>query len=203
MLKFDYEFPLKGSRNYVHGTDMVNFCVGSLTDHFQTALTSLYFSIHRMTVKNLCLYVFSDTEVPDRTEADNAVIRFTVNDARWTGYLRELQSEASHRIEYNEDSIRAECVVDQSERSITLSDRPAMTDIETIVAMTKVLHTELFPPSLRWVFCRLECPYWPGTKKGERFKITLTQTLGTKLTRSEIKGSDGVIGSVYFSAKEI
>ncbi|MEW6521159.1 MAG: hypothetical protein AB1461_17290 [Thermodesulfobacteriota bacterium] len=132
-----------------------------------------------------------------------ATLSFEAAGASWHGTLVEEPDEPTCRHPYDEESIVAQCRVNQSERSIVLTGEQPFTPIEVIVSMTKALHQSLFPnASGRWVFCRWESDHWPPASPLANVSVMLTHALGTRLTKSTVVVCGEQIGLVYFSAKE-
>jgi hypothetical protein len=201
MKTFDLDFFFKGERQYIHGTDMLHASCAKLAELGE--LEQLDFVAHRMTDSNLRLVLFAANEAPV-TEMDAvAELKFSAAGQSWIAHLIETERKPDCRKSYDENVIRESCSVDESERQISLAHRHTQhTDIEIMVAMTKILHLKLFPQVTgSWVFCRWTSARWPIGRDLEGLSIKLIHALGTRLTRSEVKLKNDTVGYMYFSAR--
>lgn len=202
MKTFDLDLSFKGSRQYIHGTDMLHKSSEQLTAFFNQVMKDVDFAVHRMTDSSLQLVLHPAAEVPALAEHDVAGLKFVVAERSWEARLVEKQERPDSRNPYDEESISRNCHIDQTARRITLHEQTSHTAIEIIVAMTKALHLTLFPEAEgSWVFCRWTGRQWPCAENLSGVSVNLIQALGTRLTRSEVRLADEILGNIYFSAK--
>lgn len=196
-------FPFKGSRTYVHGTDMFNkVCKELTTLHKDAPPRSLKFIIHRMTSYNLDLTIEENAE---NTQAGPSVVTLSY-EAEGTKYLVRLNenqnSSPTQRIPYDESRVISLCHLNKNEKKISLPGQSPFTFIETIVAMNKALVTAVLPEAPgSWVFCRLESDAAIADEVSEGIEIIFKHNLGTRLTCSEVMHNGSPIAKIYFSAK--
>lgn len=202
MKNIDLAFCFKGTRQYVHGTDMLNQCTALLREKLGADLVQLDFVIHRMTDRNLRLSLYPAESAPDFDKLEIAGLKFSVADKYWDARLSDADDSPDCRNPYDEDVVVKLCSLDAVGRQIILQQEAPYSEIETLVAMTKALHQKIFTDlDGSWVFCRWRSPRWPFADSLKGASIQLTQALGTRLTRSEVSIDGEVLGHIYFSAK--
>jgi len=202
MIKKSLSLCFKGARNYMHGTDMVNQAYSAVMETLAVAQVDAFrFVIHRMTGSRLALELRKGEGVSVAV-APVATMTFKAKGRPCLGVIVEDEGRPDCRYPYDEDSIVKACVLDREARNIVLQEESPFTPIETVVAMTKFLHLAVFPDAPgKWVFCRWESEHWPLSQKQAGLSVSLGQTLGTRLTRSEVCLDGEVLGQVFFSAK--
>lgn len=202
MKNVDLGVCFKGARQYVHGTDMLNKSVALLTQELGTSLEQLDFVIHRMTDRNLCLNLDSAEDAVEFQASDVAELKFFVGGHAWVARLSEMHDTLVCRYPYDEDIVVTRCHLNVQERQIVLTDDAPYSKIETLVAMTKLLHQATFQDTAgNWVFCRWSSPFWPLAQGLNGVRIQLVQALGTRLTRSVVSLNGQTLGDIYFSAR--
>jgi hypothetical protein len=202
-MKLPLDICFKGNRMYVHGTDMLRVVSAAVIRQTTAAeIRQLNFMINRMTSRNLSVELEQGETPPVTVLPPLATLSFEVAGVRWHGALVEESGEPACRYPYDEDSIIALCRIDQPGRSISLEGETVFTPIEVIVAMTKALHQALYPQAPgKWVFCRWESEHWPVAASTRGLSVTLSKTLGFRLTKSAVICGEERIGWIYFSAR--
>lgn len=192
-------FQFKGSRTYVHGTDMWTNSIQAIKENWNPSKISKFdFTIHKMTDHNLVL----DSKSPTVAKSAVGSIDFECDGEIVHLQLTESPSKAEGRYAYDEDSIAAACEIGREARTIRLTQTSPFSDIETLVAMTKSLHLDVFPDANgKWVFCRLQADSWPLAIDRADLTIRLVQAFGTRLTKSVVVSGNKEIGTIFFSAK--
>jgi len=204
-LRFDLNFQFKGDRNYVQGPDMLNAIIDALSQQLPMPLKSVDLQIHRMTGSNLVLELGHERDAIAPHPDNIATLTLAATNTSWYGRLREADTQPASRQPYDEDSLVALCefaTAETGRQSIFIRAPSPFTPIETFVAMTKALHKRAFPDAIgKWVFCRWVSAEWPTKAPVHETTVTLTHTVGTRLTQSKV-ALDGIpVGTVYFSAK--
>lgn len=202
-MKTTLELCFKGKRTYIQGGDMLNATAAAAIQACgATSLQQLDFMINRMSSHRLGMLLDRGNGLPATPEPPVATLSFHADGGQWRGVLVEEAGEPDCRHPYDEEAIIALCRLEPEARSIALSGRADHTPIEVIVAMTKALHLALFPDAPgKWVFCRWESECWPLPTLEGAATVTLTKTLGSRLTKSTVMLGADVVGSIYFSAK--
>ena len=199
------DLPFKGSRQYVHGTDILDKIMELIDERNMGELRDIEYSMHKQTSNNLRLQY--ETDAPDVAEKDIvAVLRMNAAGRLAHFSIRLDKGEPEARIAYDESIIVAKCDIDKKMRCITLNGSVSkFSPIEILVAMNKALHLATLKKTEDsiWLFCRWQSPQWPLPDNLTGVKIHLIQTLGTRLTRADAVIDSRLIGQLFFSAKKI
>lgn len=188
----------KGSRDYVHGTDMYDAIVGFAASRLPGEISAIQLGIHRFFRHAPDLVWFGDGRVPERTGAVVANFSMQSGGATHRGWLEDTTRPVACRKPYDEDRIGNMCRFEET--TIVLEGTSEFRPIETIVAMTKQLHNRLYRvPAGRWIFTKLDIrrPLVPADASFPT--VSLLENLHNRLTKSEIGTAEGPIGHVYFS----
>lgn len=200
METYDIDFQFKGSRTYVHGTDIFNQIGSFINDTLKIGtIEDIDMGIHKIMRKNLKLDVLDDSGERKR---DNTSVTFAFSDGKEKKklFLYESDKEVSGRYPYPEDDIIALCDFNVNEKTITLTRKTEYTDIELFVAMNKGLMNKLFPdPGGKWYFTKLEIDRYTRQRDYNNITIQLLRNLNFKLTKSSIAVDNKTIGYIYFS----
>ncbi len=190
-------FQFKGTRNYIHGTDMFNIMTAVDTD--ETILSNIRFSVHGFVHKPLCQLYSADTkEALNSVPNVRARCQFDKNGSTQWLVLSESESDAAldGRYEYDEDRIVALCKQDAD--SLIITQTSPFSFIETIVAMTKHLHQQLFPEVIgKWVFTRIELD--TACYERENLALRFRHNMNYRLTKSDVLVNGEKLGDIYFS----
>jgi hypothetical protein len=193
------DLAFKGGRDYLHGTDTYEWISGlALNAGFKCETTSVELSFHRMFRHQL---VFSGLNEcgPQSTEAAvQAVLRGVDGEVVWNFY--ESERVPSRRVPYDEDLVGANCRVEG--KRIKYLGGADFRPIEILVAITKVLHFEVFADrTVKWLFVRLELPRFLSEKDLEGLSVEMKQAIPKRFSKNEIRSDSGLSGAIYFSTK--
>jgi len=147
--------PFKGSRHYIHGTDLFNALQANA--ELATGAPGAYISSLSF---NRFAYHLCDLIVDDHADQlfHNAMGtgEFTLpNGTKRTFHLIEGKNAPHEGVPYDEDGFMAPAVF--TEQKATLLVPIAITSIEAVIALTKVLNYRLSTPKAgRWVFGKIE-----------------------------------------------
>lgn len=192
-------FCYKGSRTYVHGTDMYNTACRYLHASGISSVQNIDFAIHRLTTNNLKTHVWPVEEIPP--DYDPSVsLRFAQGGQQFVMGLFETDVPITCRYPYDEDSIAQSSTLSPQNRSIALQNSTPYTSIEVIVALNKVLMQTLFAdvPG-KWYFTRLRLKEELPVATNSAFLLKQTRSLGSRLTQSQIFMNEVSIGDIFFS----
>jgi len=180
------EFCFKGGRTYLHSTDVFN----KLLEIFGHDIENINFSFYRITDKNILLKDSLDEKL-------NLVFmfEFTKSGEKKRFYGFEAEKPINCRYEYDEDSITEKAFI--RDNCAILEERSSYSFIEHLVALTKFLHLKLLPKKGKWYFARLQLEGVPSDFIP--LKVCLNQTLGSKLTASNVFVGEKPVGKIYFS----
>lgn len=202
MIKKTISFTFKDARTYIQGPDMLNKTLEVLhNEHKDEPITSLRFAIHRMTGQYLDLTI---QENPENNEPHDciATLSYQTSKSRYLARLTENPAVPTERVPYDEQSLISLCTINKEDKKISLLSPSPFSFVETVVSMNKALHLATIPEATgKWVFCRWESSESTNVLKPNSIEIKLKQTLGTRLTCSEVFCQNELLGKVYFSSK--
>ncbi len=193
-----FELGYKGTRGYLHGTDMYNAimeCVGRVaSQHLHSPVKMV---IHDF-CHNQCDMVY--TIGPDRCpRPDNARLEFYLSN-NISGWLKETNRLVLARRPYPEDEIVAKSRI-EGQTILAVSDAPYLfSPIEVLVSLTKRLHLVVRSGMARWAFTKLELQRPLEDSDSECLQVELLQTLGNRLTKSAVRVGNVPLGHIFFSA---
>jgi hypothetical protein len=196
----DSEFRLKGSRNYIHGTDMYTAFVRHTVEEYPAPDPgALKMTIHRIATRNSSMLVGLPGEEFARPPDAYAEFSAELPGGLRRAYLVETGTPATERYEYHEERIEQLCTL--REQTVYIREDSGYAPVEVVVAMNKHLHNSLFPlADERWMFTRIELKRPLRASDAQQFEVTHLQRLGTKFSRSAIAAAGTPLGHIYFSA---
>ncbi len=196
----DLHFEFKGSRTYVHGTDIYNGVADFARKSFGlNELTDINYTLHRIMRTQLRIEARRNERIR-RHEATCVELTARAGNDEWQFLLAENGSPVTGRYEYPEDDIVALCDHDPEAKSFSLTAPTPFTDIEVVVAMNKGLVQKLFPDAPgKWFFTKLEMARYERQTPYARLELTLVRNLGLKLTKTRIVRDGHELGHIYFS----
>jgi len=196
----ELEFKFKGSRTYVHGTDIYNGIADFARNQFGLdELSDINYTLHRIMKTQLRIEAFKNEKVRRR---DDTCVDFQCRSGNdtWQFLLAENGKPVTGRYEYPEDDIVALCTCDLNAKNISLTKATPFTDIEVIVAMNKGLVQQLFREAPgKWFFTKLEMNRFERKSQYANLTLTLVRNLGLKLTKTCVVMDGRELGHIYFS----
>lgn len=190
------EFKFKGSRDYIQGTDMFNTLMGQFTS---PTMTNIRFTIHDFIRTAMCqLYLTTTKESLKNIENIAANCQLDIDGiTHWMAITHDSTKNHTGGYPYDEDRILSLCSI--IEDRITLNNQISPHSfIETIVAMNKHMHQQLFPEiSGKWIFTRIDLPVFYDTRKN--LSLRLRHNMNYKLTKSDIEVDGNKVGDIFFS----
>lgn len=188
------QLKFKGSRTYVHGTDMFNQTLEWISSTHND-IRDIDFAFHRLASRQLEAVAGA---VPEGVQPV-ALCTYTRGAARDRAYLVETDVEVTDRYPYPEDQIVEAMAIDEAARRGVLREDSGYTDIEVWVAMTKALHIACFPELRgKWLFVRGRFAEYARRSSGER-TIAIASVFSAKLTRTEASIDGRKVGDIFFS----
>jgi len=189
--KFDLNFCFKGSRKYVHGTDIFR----KLTEYYGKDIKNIDIAFHGITIRNMTFF----TEKPDDKEV-KVTFRCLRNEDKIKLFGIENDLSVDCRYEYLEEKIVVNSVVDIQEESIVLDAQTEYSFIEHIVAMNKALLEKLYNDmNGKWYFTRLQLNENISMSDVSSLQVILKSNFQFKLTKSAIVANGLELGFIYFS----
>lgn len=188
---FDLDFCYKGSRTYVHGTDIFT----KIMEHYTTNVKKLDLTFHGITTNNM-------TFLTEKPEGQEIKVTFKCLHSNETIRLFgvENSTKVDCRYEYFEEKIVKNSTVAISSESIVLNAPTEYAFIEHIVAMNKALVENLYSDVAgKWYFTRLQLTDNVTMQGISSLQLVLRSNFQFKLTKSAILVDDKEVGFVYFS----
>lgn len=196
-IKITPTFKFKGSRTYVHGTDLFNSGIESIKALNLTSIKNINATFHSI-IKTQTEGYITDEDVKD-TKA-SFQLSFQSSDKDYKLVLFEKEQVVEDRYAYPEEEIVNLCSIQESEKKIELTDSIKFSNVEKLVAMNKGLLEKLFPGlSGKWYFTRLQLINNFEKVSYDKYTVKLIKNLNFRLTKSEVFLEDKLIGYIYFS----
>ena len=188
--EFDLDFCFKGSRKYVHGTDIFTQLVESHNNNVE----NIDIAFHGITVNNMSFYI----EKP--VEEVKVTFRCIQDEIKVKLFGVENDTSVDCRYEYLEEKIVENSMVDVAEEIINLNTRTEYSFIEHIVAMNKALVEQIYSDvNGKWYFTRLQLKENISMSDISSLQLVLKSNFQFKLTKSAIIVNDVEVGFIYFS----
>jgi len=187
----DLDFCFKGSRKYVHGTDIFT----KLIEFHSNDVKNIDIAFHGITINNMTFH----SEKPDVKDI-KVIFRCLDNDDKIKLFGIENSSKVDCRYEYFEERIVENSIVDIPKESIVLNTPTEYLFIEHIVAMNKSLVESLYSDiNGKWYFTRLQLKENIHMSDVVSLQLILKSNFQFKLTKSAIMVNDTEVGFIYFS----
>jgi len=193
MKKYNLEFCFKGTRTYVHGTDIYNVFVEEFKDEMKKDFLDI--SFHGIARSNILLV----EEKPEDDKIKFASKYIDLNDEKKVFYGIENGVKINCRYEYREEDICKLSELDIKSEEVALNSTSSFSFIENVVALNKYLLESLFPDvEGKWYFTRLQLKQVLMNGKYP-LNLKLKANFNLKLTKTEIFIDNTSVGFIYFS----
>lgn len=196
------EFPelgFKGDRDYLHGTDIYESAIKSLTHVGHLSPQNIDLMFHRLVRTQLSAELCLKSQSSQASPPD-AVLSFRSGGEQSQLRLTESGSPISARNVYDEKLISAASRLSIKSKSIELDNRLQYSSIEIIVALNKFLLCSLFTElNGKWLFVRLVSDQKLTSSKDAHFAITLVHIMANKFTKSTFTINQRQSGQIFFS----
>ena len=199
MQTLDLNLPLKGKRNYLHGTSYYETVVAFMGVVEPASLTGkVKIAFHRP-ANNQCRLIYpAPSGSIERRDNFIAEFIFDFESSHVAAWIEETKQSIIRRIPYHEGLIVKKCHV--KGLTIGIKGKVSFSSIEVLIAMTKHLHIVAYPPEDgTWFFTRLDLNRLLNPEDAYRLKVELKQNLNNRLTKADIFSGDESIGNIYFS----
>jgi len=193
MEQYDLGFCFKGSRNYVHGTDIYHQILSLLSNQIKEKFD---LSFHGIATSNM--------QLSYQAPKDETLIKFVCkyidkSKNKIVFYGTEIDNKIECRYEYLENDICSLSQINTVKQEVILSKDSTYSFIENSVALNKYLLENLFPNANgKWYFTRLQLKQLPK-ETCYPLKLSLKANFNFKLTKTEIFIDNQSIGFIYFS----
>jgi len=191
--KNSLNFCFKGSRTYVHGTDIFNKLIEVFKNEIKNEKIDL--SFHGIARTNINLV----EQKPENEDLLKFVLKYnSIDEDRKVLYGIENESLVECRYEYPEEDICNLSILDLESQKVTLEKDSSFTFVENTVAINKYLLENLFPnENGKWYFTRFQLNKIP--ENIYPLRLELKANFNFKLTKTEIFVNNQSIGFIYFS----
>jgi hypothetical protein len=198
-MKVSLNFKFKGSRNYVHGTDMFSQVIEFIKNKYGlNGDVDIDMSIHSI-VRN-CMDLYEDTDLIGQ-KAD-VIFNLTYKGLRKSFALIENEHPVQEKYEYPEDEIIDAATTDKENKIISIDNPAKYSFIENVVALNKGLLNHLYGSTKgKWYFTRIKLRNF-NFLESERLlslRIEFKKNLQFKITDSLIYLNGKNVGNIYFS----
>ncbi|MCC8980665.1 hypothetical protein [Bradyrhizobium acaciae] len=193
-LLFEPAAAFRGSRDYVHSTDIYEEILAGARYHGIPLDCGFDLRILR---KICCRPVYSFIKDGDVDTADAAAIALLPGSS-WQVKITETAEPVLARKSYDEQKIFSASRIAGSR--ISLAEPVGMRPVEVATALSVNFHKSSFPPNpgTRWLLARLELSRLFRDEESDDLAIELERRVGKKMTRSRIVSADGAIGTLTF-----
>lgn len=199
MKKIEFKFRFKGSRDYVHGTDMYNSLVRYLSNNGYSPIGTIDMAIHKIARTNLDGLIVEDSDDVSGYQQITSFV-FEARGKRNKIILVENGEPVVERYPYPEETIIQLADIDKSSSSIALSRDIEFSNIEKVVALNKAIHESVYADVKgKWYFTRLQVESDIDTPKPKSIGLKILKNMNFQLTKSEVTFDDRRIGYIYFS----
>lgn len=194
-------FCFKGSRDYVHGTDMFNKIIELNKERFNGAeFIDIDMTVRSIARTNMDLFE-SQSFNSNPSIPINANFSINVNGTKIMLLLVENGDTIQCKYDYYEDEIETAADVDIEEKTILLTNFVKYSLIEKLVALNKKLLNSLFPNhGGKWYFTKIKLRDLDlNTPDSATIKLVFKKNVDFKITDTIIVVNDKPIGNIYFS----
>ena len=194
-LLFEPEAAFRGTRDYVHSTDMYEEIVAGARYHNIALNDGLDLKIVRK-ISHRPVYCFVKETDGDLKDVGAMALLGPQNP--WQVMIVETPEPVITQKNYDEQKIFSASRIEGTR--ISLGEPVAMRPIEVATALPVHFHKTNFPPApgTRWLLARLELSRLFRDEDSRHLAIELERRIGKRMTRSRIVSSDGVIGNMTF-----
>lgn len=187
--------PFKGSRKYVHSTDLWNSVTACFYPAGPPADTRMLMNFRRLAT-NLPAVLAVETSKREYAFAD---LLIESPNARKVFVLAETDQPVTGRVECPESWLVPHIVVDTE--SASLGGQTGASPIEMIVATCKKLHLLSVDDSVKWLATRLNLPISLSIGKDDVIEVRLKRRLSSLATLSEVLVNSEKLGEIAFSPR--
>ena len=192
---FEPEAKLRGSRDYVHSTDLHEEIVAGATQAGLSFKGPVDFRI-RAKITHRPRYLYQPVDQPVAVNA--ATCTFMSGSQAWVAVVTETDQFVTERKPYDEGPAAQFSTVEGLKAS--LNGPTQMRPIEALTALAVHLHkTALTPPSgQRWMLGQLSISRALEPDDAHMLTLDIDRQIGKTTTRTQITAHDGVIGTMIF-----
>jgi hypothetical protein len=190
----------KGSRTYLHGTDLYNaLCEKVPRLSGLPVQAPVRIVIHRLVTHECDILLGAVGESIEKPERPWAEFTFSTDQGMIAGWMCETDRDVACRYEYAEERIEVKSALNDSKKEIVIHEDTGYSPVEVAVAMTKKMHNAMCPTKAKWLFTRLELKRLLQASDAHNLRIRLEHNFNNRLTKSSLLSDGEAIGYIYFS----
>lgn len=196
--KIVIDIPFKGSRDYLHGTDMHDALCAELESRAGARLSALDLVFHRVSRTALAgEVVAAGTEA---TGEPTVVMRFSAGGKSGIARLYETGVEVAARRPFDEERVAHSSSYDVARQAISAPAMEGYSTIEIIIVLFKELLARVLPEAQgKWLFTRLQLKESIRGLPVERIELVFAGQSGMRLARAKIHADGRELGVIFYS----
>jgi hypothetical protein len=197
--EYKINFKYKGKRNYVHGSDIHEKTLSSIVENEKDIPTFIRWTFHSPLVRQGLVRVYEYEKVLPVIKGVKARFSMGFENKYLNGFLLERLEKISSSYDYDEADVLIGSKLEGKQISMQCKER--YTYVEQIIAMTKLLHQNLYPDIKKWFLTRLSLiPFIdPKPIRGKLLYVRAKKYFNGRLTQNLIEIGDQNAGEIYFS----
>ena len=189
-------FSLKGNRDYLHGTDFINFLLSILVKINEKNISSIKIKFKKKTKNNL---IFSSTPKNLNLFSEIYLIE---NDSKKYPILvyEDEDSPINEYYEYDEKQYLNNCIIDENNKTNNFKKIDKYSLIENAISQLKILHLGLFKKDSRWYFVEAIIDYKNFCKvtRYKNFSLEMLTVFNDTITKSKFSYKNFSIATFNF-----
>ena len=188
---------LRGSRDYVHSTDLYSGLVAALESNGVASPCEFELKIRdRIVVRPRYDFYLGDSAPVGHKPL--AVAKFKNANQTWTAHVAAGSDPAVSRKPYDESGIWSK--VQQNASSFEVRDCHGYTPIEVVTAVAVLAHQTMYPPATgsRWLLAQISGRRMLAATENAYFRLDIARTIGPKMVQSNMCDSLGVFVTMLF-----
>lgn len=189
---------LRGSRDYIHSTDLYEEIVRGAEAAGLIFAGPIDLRI-KAKITRRPRYRFAEEGVsPVGAEAIAAQCRFHHEGRKWLALVTESSEHVTGRKSYDEGPAATHGAV--IDRAAHLTGETGLRPIEAVTALAVLLHKQALPPppEKRWMLGQLTLERALESRDAAELRIVIDKVAGGTITRSSLTGHDGRFGGMTF-----
>ena len=182
-------FLFKGSRDYIHGTDLVIY----LEQYINFPLKSFDLKIHKK-IQHQPKIIVSE-KLNKKIKSSYASCKILCKNNKLISFCRS-KKKIINRYSYDENLISNNFFSNKKNASCKM--KTSLHSVEILVSLTKFWHLKNVKKG-KWFFTRLKLKKWFNTSKNKNIVIKNLVNINNNSTISEIYEKNKNIGQIFFS----
>ena len=194
-VKSDFKF--KGNRNYLHGTDFVDFIFPKILENKINDLGFIKFKFKNKCNKN----IFISSRNFNQNKFAEIILKDKHSNLKYNLNAYEiLDNYISKNYNFNEKNIYQQSIINKLSLSSKFKINKKFSIIENIVSNTKFLHLKVYGLKSKWYFVEIKYIFsgLNKIKKSNVFKINIISNTANKITQTKLTQDEIQIALINF-----